>query len=149
MDKTSADEKPPYLVVVDAEGAPDAIEIAARLAAHVAAAVGPRNEKPVSILAYDADGALIGGLNGASHWRWLFVRNLWIDPLRRGRGLGVGLLEAVEAIARKRSCVGVYIDTFDPAVAAFYARRGFVECGRIEDFPPGAQRIFLAKRIAD
>jgi GNAT superfamily N-acetyltransferase len=122
-------------------------EIAAALGAEVAQRFGSRDETPFSILARDARGALLGGLNGVSHWRWLYIRHLWVAPERRGRGLAAQLLAHAEAKAKARGCVGLYIDTFDPAVAGIYQRRGFTRAGEIEDFPPGAARLFLIKRL--
>ena len=37
--------------------------------------------------ARDGD-TLAGGLDGHIHWRWLYVRQFWIAPLWRGKGLG-------------------------------------------------------------
>lgn len=146
MNENRTSRKAPRLVVVtEGESAP-AQEIAARLAAHVAAEFGPRDESQLSVFAYDgAD--LVAGLNGATHWRWFYVRNLWTAGERRGQGLGAALLAAAEHEARRRGCIGAYIDTFDPRAAAFYEKRGFARFGAIADFPPGAQRIFLSKRL--
>ncbi|HMN70724.1 MAG TPA: GNAT family N-acetyltransferase [Rhodoblastus sp.] len=146
MNENCSLRKAPRLVVVEQGESAPALEIAARLAAHVAADFGPRDETPLSIFAYDGE-ELVAGLNGVTHWRWLYVRNLWTARERRGQGLGAALLAAAENKARARGCIGVYIDTFDPKAAAFYEKRGFARFGVIADFPPGARRIFLSKRI--
>jgi len=146
MDENFEPRKAPRLIVVEEGESASALEIATRLGAHVAADFGPRDEAPLSVFAYDGD-ELVAGLNGATHWRWLYVRNLWTVSERRGRGLGAALLAAAEGKARERGCIGAYIDTFDPRAAAFYERRGFARFGAIADFPPGAQRIFLSKRL--
>jgi GNAT superfamily N-acetyltransferase len=65
----------------------------------------------------------------------------------RGDGLGRQLIMAAEAQARARDCIGVYIDTFDPRIAAYYEGAGFSRIGEIADFPPGGQRIYLSKRL--
>lgn len=149
MDKKCSPEKAPRLRVVEQGECADAAETAARLAEHVGAEFGPRDEQPLSVFAHDEHGALVAGLNGVTHWRWLYVRNLWTDSARRGQGLGAALLAEAEARARQRGCVGAYIDTFDPKAAAFYEKRDFVRFGEIAGFPPGAQRIFLMKRFVD
>jgi GNAT superfamily N-acetyltransferase len=122
-------------------------EIGERLGAEIAARIGPRDERPLSILARDAGGAVIAGLNGVSHWRWLYVRHLYVAPGWRGQGLGRRLLAEAEQVARARACVGVYLDTFEESAAVFYERRGFVRHGRIENFPVGVARIFLSKAL--
>ena len=123
--------------------------VAELLRAEMAARFGPRDERPLSIRAQDADGAMVGGLNGVTHWRWLYVRHLWVEQAWRGRGLGRRLLERAEASAQERDCVGVYIDTFDPGAAAFYERSGFARFGAIDDFPKGSQRIYLSKKLGE
>ena len=137
----------PALAIHESADHPDAARIATALGAEVARRFGPRHETPLSIFAYDADGALIGGLNGASHWRWLYIRNFWIDPAWRGKGLGRRLLDEAETQARARDCVGLYLDTFDEGAANFYARCGFASFGTIENFPPDASRRFLKKPL--
>lgn len=121
-------------------------EIARALADHVAD-FGPRDERPVSLVVRDGDGKLAGGLNGASHWRWLYIRHFWIAPERRRGGLGQKLLAAAEVEARARDCVGLYLDTFDATAESFYRRCGFARFGVIEGFPPGHVRRFLRKTL--
>jgi ribosomal protein S18 acetylase RimI-like enzyme len=125
----------------------ESCEVAAQLGAEIAARFGPRDERPLAILARDAEGALLCGLNGATHWRWLYVRHLYVAPSRRGQGLGRQLMAQAEAVARERDCVGVYVDTFDERAASFYEGLGFTRKGRIDGFPPGAARIFLSKGL--
>jgi GNAT superfamily N-acetyltransferase len=122
-------------------------ELAARLGAEIAARYGPREETPLSVVLRDGGGALVAGLDGATHWRWLYIRRLWVAPSRRGEGLGARLIETAERAARDRGAIGCYIDTFDPRVAAFYMRQGFSRVGEIADFPLGGRRIFLSKRL--
>lgn len=125
----------------------ESAELAARLGEDIAARFGPRDEAPVCIVAHDPQGALVAGLNGASHWRWLYVRHLWVEQSQRGRGWGRRLIAQAERIARERSCVGVYVDTFDPQAAVFYEALGFARAGEIADFPPGHARLFFRKLL--
>ena len=125
----------------------ESADIAALLGAEIAARHGPRDETSFAILARDDGGKLIGGVNGLVHWRWLYIRHLWVAATARGEGLGGQLIAAAEAHARSRDCVGVYIDTFDRRIAAFYERVGFARAGEIAGFPPGGQRIYLSKSL--
>jgi GNAT superfamily N-acetyltransferase len=120
--------------------------VASALAADIVAAFGARDEKPFSIIARDGD-AVIGGLNGATHWGWCYLRQLWVHERWRRRGLGARLLAETQTQARARACAGLYVDTFDAGAAMFYEREGFVLFGRIEGFPPGHARMFLQKRL--
>ena len=90
----------------------ESAELAARLGAALGERFGMRDETPFSILARGEDGTLIGGINGLIHWRWAYVRHLWVAESRRGQGLGARLMGEAERLARDRGCVGVYIDTF-------------------------------------
>jgi GNAT superfamily N-acetyltransferase len=122
-------------------------ELAARLGDEMAGQFGPRDEAPLCILAHDRQGTLIAGLNGVSHWRWLYVRHLWVEGSQRGCGLGRRLMAEAEQLAKNRGCVGVYVDTFDPHSAAFYEKIGFTRVGAIDGFPPGHQRLFFRKSL--
>jgi GNAT superfamily N-acetyltransferase len=139
------DHAGPFQIRVDGEG--EDREIAGSLAAEIAERFGPSDAQPVSIVLQSAEGATVAGLNGVSHWRWLYVRHVFVAPARRGQGLGRELMALAEREARGRGCVGIYLDTFSEGAASFYERLGFARCGRIEDFPPGGARIFLRKKL--
>ncbi|MGJ0396701.1 MAG: GNAT family N-acetyltransferase [Methylocystis sp.] len=125
----------------------ESAELAARLGEEIASGFGPRDEAPVCIVARDPEGILVAGLNGVSHWRWFYVRHLWVEQSQRGRGLGRRLMAEAERIARERGCVGLYVDTFDPRAAAFYEALGFARSGEIADLPPGHARLFFRKPL--
>lgn len=93
------------------------------------------------------DGAVQGALRGRSYYSWLFIDWLWVSPAMRGSGIGARLLTTAEAEARKRGCIGAYVDTFSFQAPEFYVRRGYEEFGRIEDFPPGHACVWLKKRF--
>ena len=123
-----------------------AARVASALAAEIVAGFGPRDESPLAIVATAGD-AVVGGLNGSSHWGWCYIRHLWVAADWRRRGLGQRLLADAEMQARARQCAGLYVDTFDPGAAAFYERAGFTRFGQIDGFPPGHRRTFLCKRL--
>ena len=121
--------------------------ILAVLVAHNEAAVGPTKREPLAIVVRGEAGTIIGGLWGITAYRWLFVQYLALPPEARGRGTGRMLMKMAESEARTRDCVGVWLDTFSFQVRGFYERLGYAVCGRIGDFPPGEERLFLFKRI--
>lgn len=125
---------------------PQAAVISGALSAEIAEKFGPAGAAPLVVLAH-AGAELVGGVIGLLHWRWLYVRQLWVADGWRARGVGSDLLARAEEKARDAGCVGLYIDTFDLDVARYYERRGFVAAGRIPDFPPGFARTFLYKRV--
>lgn len=107
----------------------------------------PRHYRPLGILLKDDDGRTIGGLWGASRYSWLFVEMLFIPEHLRGTGLGSSLLRQAEEIARTRNCLGVYLDTFAFQAPLFYQKLGYTVFGELKDFPPGASKFWLQKRL--
>ena len=141
-------DSPHAITIRSGDDGTSGAEIEARLSEDIAARFGPADAQRVVITAHRGQ-TLAGGLTGIVHWKWLYIRQLWVDAPERGRGTGRGLVERGIAEARQRSCAGVYVDTFDPHTADFYARSGFRTVGRIDGFPPGHQRIFLALHLGE
>ncbi|TQF79739.1 GNAT family N-acetyltransferase [Elioraea sp. Yellowstone] len=110
-------------------------------------AAGPAEARPVWVVARAEDGQVVGGLRGITFWRWLFVAWLWVEEGRRGQGIGAALLRAAEDEARRRDCLGAFVDTYGFQAPGFYARQGYREFGRLDDLPPGGVRIWLARRF--
>ena len=99
------------------------------------------------VLRAHRDGRVIGILHGYVNLSWLHVALLAIDPAARRSGAGKALMDWVETYGRENGCVGIWLDTYDFQGPDYYPRLGFVECGRIDDFPPGRTRIFFQKRL--
>ena len=138
----------PFSFCIARETAPEAGRATRdRLAAEVAADFGPRDERAFALVARDAAGEWLGGVNGVIHWRWLYVAQFFVAEPWRKRGLGAALLAEAERLARETDCVGLYLDTFSPRALAFYQAQGFVLAGTIENFPPGAARRFLYRPL--
>jgi GNAT superfamily N-acetyltransferase len=108
---------------------------------------GPYDREPVTVLARDGEGEVVGGLLGLTYWNWLFIDWLWLAPEHRGRGVGSQLLEHAEAIARGRGATHAYTDTFSFQAPGFWSRHGYVEFGRLEGMPPGHARLWFRKEL--
>jgi ribosomal protein S18 acetylase RimI-like enzyme len=93
-------------------------------------------------------GEILGGLLGYIWGGWLWVSYLWVTEGQRGLGHGGRLLDAAEAYAHEKSCLGAALDTHNAAARAFYERRGYQIVGEIADYPPGHTRTFHQKRFA-
>ena len=106
---------------------------------------GPASARELAVIAR-ADGAIVGGLTGFTHWNWFHIRFLWVAEKFRGAGLGTRLLKAAEEEAIRRGCDHAHLDTFSFQAQPFYARFGYREFGRLEDYPTGCTRYFLQKR---
>jgi GNAT superfamily N-acetyltransferase len=70
-----------------------------------------------------------------------------VTESERRRGYGGELLARAEAEARQQACRGVHLDTHQFQAPDFYLRRGYQVFGVLEDYPAGARRYFLAKKL--
>lgn len=123
--------------------------ILAPLRAHNIAKAGPSLYEPVALLVRDDNDAILGGLYGHTFYRWLFIELLAVPEEGRGQGIGSKLMNMVEAFAREKDCVGIWLDTFDFQAPGFYKKLGYTECGEIVDYPLGHKRHFFQKRLID
>lgn len=105
------------------------------------------DELPVQLASHDRDGTLRGGLLGDVCAGWLAIHVLWVDPELRDQGLGSQLLLEAEQQAKVAGAHSVVLDTFDWQAEDFYLRHGYEVFGRLPDFPPGHERIYLCKTL--
>jgi GNAT superfamily N-acetyltransferase len=116
------------------------------LIAHNIAAAGDGGHVPFAITVRDSGGDIVGGLFGSIWHGFLFIEQLAMGEAS-GEGIGRQVMALAEAEARKRGCRGMWLDTFTFQAPWFYPKLGFTEFGRITDYPPGHDRIFLMKRL--
>jgi GNAT superfamily N-acetyltransferase len=109
--------------------------------------VGPADPRLLAIPIRDGAGAVIGGLWGTTLFRWFEIEMLVVPPPMRQQGIGSALLEAAEAEAKVRGCIGACVDTISFQAGPFYLRRGFTLFGALDDCPPGHRRLFFSKRL--
>jgi GNAT superfamily N-acetyltransferase len=91
--------------------------------------------------------AFAGGLIGETGNGTAFIELLYVAEPFRGTGLGSRLLDAAEEEARRRGMAQVYLDTFTFQAPGFYAKRGYVEFGRLTHYSPGHDRTWLRKAL--
>jgi GNAT superfamily N-acetyltransferase len=132
------------------EESPDAATIRAvesGLSAH-SAGLGLRTDwSPQWIVGRDALGAVQAGIRFVLPFDWLSVQWLWVAEPYRSQGIGSRLLTGAESAAREKGCRAAYLDTFSFQAPIFYARHGYSEFGRLNDFPPGHARIWFWKPL--
>lgn len=138
-----------YAIVVEENGAGQVPERVRRgLRQADPAGVPPRDYHAVCLSLRAADGALVGGVYGATLWEWLMIDGLWVDPSLRGQGHGSRLLAEAEAIALRRGCRGAWLGTFDFQAREFYERHGYTVFAELADFPAGHMHFHLKKNFA-
>ena len=102
---------------------------------------------PANFVLRSERGEVLGGLLAVIWGGWLRVATLWVSELAHRQRHGSRLLEAAEAYARERGCIGVCLDTFSFQARPFYERHGYTVFATQEDNPPGYARHFLEKRL--
>jgi GNAT superfamily N-acetyltransferase len=135
-------------VTVEAE--PDGGDIAALvqgLTAFNAEHLGGAVPDYLLITIRDEQGALVGGLLGATYVGWLQTQVLWMQDELRGSGYGSRLMALAEEEALRRGCNKAFVETFSFQALPFYERCGYKVFSGLPDFPPGGTRYALTKDL--
>jgi GNAT superfamily N-acetyltransferase len=94
------------------------------------------------------EGAVVGGLLGATYLGWLQVHSVWLPDTLRGRGYGTELMRLAEGEASRRGCQRVFLETFSFQALSFYEKCGYTVFSRLADFPVGGARYALTKNLS-
>ncbi|HML07692.1 MAG TPA: GNAT family N-acetyltransferase [Xanthobacteraceae bacterium] len=110
---------------------------------------GPANYQPFVIMLRDkGTGATVGGLWARIYYEWLFVELLYIPAQARGRNIGSRLVAKAEAFARRKGCVGVWLNTYSFQAPGFYRKLGYRAFATLGDYPKG-KKLFFFRKILD
>src|SRR5262245_6461259 len=97
--RVRASEGPVELAIVGSPAPDDVRAIREALLAYNRSKAGDQHYEALTIVLRDRRGHLVGGLLGATFWRWLTVDFLWIADDLRGQGYGRQVLLAAEGEA--------------------------------------------------
>ena len=118
-----------------------------RLYAHNSAATGHRDGLGLGFEVLDDGGARIGAIAGHTWGGVAEIAQLWVEPAWRGRGLGLELLDAALAEARRRHCKQVFLMSYDFQAPGLYEKRGFRRLIEIPDWPEGHVHVLLGLQL--
>ena len=142
-----AGEKSMNFVLSDVADAEVEKAIRDPLVAYNLARFGESDKRELNITIRDDDNTVTGGLVGYTARGWLYVQLLFIPETMRGQGIGPKLLAMAEEEARKRGCMGAYIDTMNPDALRTYERFGFTKIGSLAPLSTGQSITWLEKRF--
>ncbi|MGA9574459.1 MAG: GNAT family N-acetyltransferase [Lysobacterales bacterium] len=108
--------------------------------------MGNEKSKPLSVVATDDSGNLIGGVSGRTIYNQFLIELLWVGESSREQGLGRNLMVRAESEARARGCLAAQVDTLSFQAPNFYQKLGFEIAGKVSGIPNSPERFFLVKR---
>ncbi|CAN7409171.1 GNAT family N-acetyltransferase [Agrobacterium genomosp. 3] len=117
------------------------------LVAYNLARFGESDKRDLNITIRDDENTVTGGLVGYTGRGWLYVQLLFVPETMRGQGTAAKLLAMAEEEARKRGCMGAYIDTMNPDALRTYERYGFTRIGSLGPLSSGQSITWLEKRF--
>ena len=101
----------------------------------------------LSLVVRDASGRCVAGALGHTWGGTCELKTVWVDePLRRS-GLGRALVLRAMAEAESRGCSQLLLATHSFQAPDFYAKLGFRELFRVDDYPSGHAEIFLLRSL--
>ena len=106
----------------------------------------PWDRRTFTLVLRAQGGRLIGGAHAILNMGLVEVRGLWVDPARRGEGLGRSLLAALEREAAARGVTRVALDTYDWQARGFYEKLGYRAFGTLR-YPAGPRRFYMEKDL--
>jgi ribosomal protein S18 acetylase RimI-like enzyme len=118
-----------------------------RLYDHNRRATGSDDGKGLAFVALDTNGAQIGAIAGHSWAGAAEIKQLWVDEVHRGIGIGRGLLQAAIVEASARRCQSIWVMSYDFQAPLFYERYGFHRVAELADWPPGHTHIILRDQL--
>lgn len=90
---------------------------------------------------------ILGGLVGHTDWGCFFIDILWVADSLRGLGKGKELIKSAEKYAREQECSMMRLETFSFQAPDFYKKLGFIEFGKLENFPKGHKHYYMVKYL--
>ncbi|GIU13338.1 N-acetyltransferase [Shewanella sp. c952] len=108
--------------------------------------IGDEDTQPLSVVARDDAGKIIGGVTGRSIYKNFLIEVVWVDKAARGSGLGRQLMLQAEEQAKQRGCLAAQLDTLSFQAPQFYQKLGFEVVGTVPEFAGSPARYFMLKR---
>jgi GNAT superfamily N-acetyltransferase len=110
-------------------------------------AAAPLHEvQPLACFARTESGTVVGGAVGRRWGTCCELRQLWVEPAHRRRGLGTRLIGAFEDHARGHGCSTFYLETFSFQAPRLYRALGYAVAFQLDVYPHGFVKYVMVKR---
>jgi GNAT superfamily N-acetyltransferase len=94
----------------------------------------------------DDAGQIVAGINAILYcWNMMYVDNLFVESLDRGKGHGKLLPEKKEELAKNLDGYMSHLDTFDWQAKELYENLGYPIFGVLGNCPRGHKRYYMEK----
>ncbi|MDO8124095.1 MAG: GNAT family N-acetyltransferase [Candidatus Hermodarchaeota archaeon] len=100
----------------------------------------------INLIIKNAEGQVIGGLNGGSILKALYIDQLWIDERYRGQGYGKELMMVAEGIARKEGCISSLAMVYSFQAPEFFQKLGYEIFGVSDGYPKPIKEYYFVKK---
>ncbi|MDQ1831420.1 GNAT family N-acetyltransferase [Massilia scottii] len=103
----------------------------------------------VFLVARDPDGRALGCGAYVDRGGYGEVKRMYVDPARRGKGVGGKLLAEIAQRARAAGLPALMLETgiSQPEAIGLYERDGFIRCAPFGDYQPDPLSLFMVKRL--
>lgn len=103
----------------------------------------------VFLVARDAQGRAAGCGAFVNRGRYAEVKRMYVDPARRGQGVGGKLLADIAQRAAQAGLPALMLETgiSQPEAIGLYERDGFARCAPFGDYLPDPLSIFMVKTL--
>jgi ribosomal protein S18 acetylase RimI-like enzyme len=118
-----------------------------RLYEHNQAAVGRSDGEGLGFVVKDDAGETVGITAGYTWAGVSEIKQMWVDPAWRGRGLGRALLDAMVEEARARGVKRIWVASYDFQAPGLYERAGFRRMAEFDGWPEGHVNVILCKML--
>jgi ribosomal protein S18 acetylase RimI-like enzyme len=103
---------------------------------------------PLTCLARDTTGEVVGGAVGRTWGECGELQQLWVAAAHRQHGVGSRLVRMFEARAKQRGCRTFYLTTFSFQAPSFYKSLGYHSAAEIRGFPAGIVNFLMTRTVA-
>jgi GNAT superfamily N-acetyltransferase len=103
--------------------------------------------RPLACFARSPAGEVLGGAIARTWGECCEIRQLWVAPAHRRRGIARRLIELVETQARQRGCKLLYLETFSFQAPQLYLSAGYEVACQFSGFPDKVIRYIMRKEL--